>query len=150
MKFLRLLVILVCCIAFGTAVAYFAIPEKRNVIVPTTSAVQTSAVKVSKTVDLSGKWESQKSTVGSKAVVEIRNNTVLVQFYMNDGYTTIWYGTFDVLQPGQKTMVSKAIKDDGHFALSQDDTKEFLYQNDGLIFSFKIMGTRTTMELKRV
>lgn len=108
------------------------------------------AVKVSMPVDLSGNWQSVESRAGTKFVAEIKDNRVFVQMYAADGYTGLWYGTFDILQPGNNLMVSKAIEDDDHFVLSIAETKDFLYQNGSLIFNFSVMGTTTAIEMKRV
>lgn len=112
---------------------------------------QTDAVKVSMPVDLAGKWESEVSRVtGSKMVASVKNNTIHVEIYANEGYTGLWYGTFDILQPGEKTITSKAIDDPNHLVLSSSETKDFLYQGQSLVFDYSVMGTRTTVEMRRV
>jgi hypothetical protein len=147
-KIATLVIIMVAAILFGTTVAYLAFPPEKNVAPGSTT--QTEAVKISKPIDLAGKWESAESKIGTKMVAEVKNNTIHIQMYVSDGYTGLWYGTFDILQPGQNTVVSKFIDDPDHFVLSSAETKDFLYQKGSLIFSYTVMGTMTTIELKRV
>ena len=123
------------------------LPEDATISSITT---QTSAVKVQMPVDLSGEWVSTESKSGTKFYGHVKNNTMHVEMYANDGYTGLWYGTFDILQVGQSTLVSKAIDDPNHFVLSSAKTKDFLYQKGSLVFEFTVMGTRTTIEMKRV
>lgn len=112
---------------------------------------QQEAVKIiEKPVDPSGKWESATSKAGTKMVAEVKNNTIHVEMYAADGYTGLWYGTLDFFQPGQNGQTSKAIDDPDHFVLSSAETKEFIYQDDTLVFDFSVMGTRTTVAMKRV
>lgn len=121
-------------------------PAQNNVNVPAVKIVQPP-----KPIDLTGEWTSGESTAGTKFLAHIKNNTVLVEMSATDGFSNLWYGTFDILQPGEKKMVSKAILDDNVFVLSNAETKDFRYQDDGsLQFDFSVMGTRTTITLKRV
>lgn len=148
-KLMRLLAFFALCAVAVTALMYAITPEKRTNDTPPAPTTP-GLVKIVKPIDLSGKWESVESKAGTKFVTEIKNNTVHIQMYANDGYTGLWYGTFDILQPGANTMVSKYIDDPDHFVLSSAETKEFLYQGDSLIFDFSMMGTVTTIEMKRV
>jgi hypothetical protein len=93
---------------------------------------------------------STESKAGTKFLGHIKDNRIHVEMYAAEGYTGLWYGTFDILQPGVTTMVSSAIQDENHFVLSTAETKDFLYQKGSLIFEFAVMGTRTTIEMKRV
>ncbi len=108
------------------------------------------AVKIVKAIDLSGKWESTVSKTGATFSAEIKDNTVLVEMSANDGFSGLWYGTFDILQPGQNLITSKFIDDPEHFVLSSAKTKDFIYDKESLVFDFSVMGTRTTVEMKRV
>lgn len=115
------------------------------------SVQKSEAVKVKMPIDLTGEWQSVESKTGSKFLGHVKDNTVFIQIYANDGYTGLWYGTIDILQPGENVVVSKFIEDNqNHFALSTAKTKNFLYQNGSLIFDYTVMGTRTTVEMKRV
>lgn len=146
-KLISVAAFLALIVAVVTAVMLFTMPSQKNA---GTEPTKTEAVKVSMPIDLAGKWESKTSKAGTKMVAEIKNNMIFVEMYANDGFTGLWYGTFDILQPGQNTVNSKAVNDVDHFALSSADTKEFLYQGGSLVFDYSVMGTRTTVELKRV
>lgn len=147
-KLLSVILLLAALAIVFTGFMFFTAPGVHKTA---TEPTKTDAVKVSMPIDLAGKWESTTSKAGTKMVAEVKDNTVFVQMYANDGYTGLWYGTFDILQPGQNVMNSKAIEDDqNHFVLSTAETKEFLYQKGSLIFDFSVMGTRTTVEMKRV
>lgn len=147
-KIAILVVATVVAILFGTTVAYLAFPPDNTKTPP--APTSPGLVKIVKPIDLAGKWESGESKIGTKMVAEVKNNTIHVQMYVNDGYTGLWYGTFDILQPGQNTISSKFIDDPDHFVLSSAETKDFLYQQGSLIFDYSVMGTVTTIELKRV
>jgi len=134
-------------VVLGTAVSLIAIPVQKNS--SSSEPTKTNAVQISMPTDLGGKWESETSDTGSKMVAKVENGTIFVEMYVNNGYTGLWYGTFDILQPGDNVMVSKFIDDPSHFALSSAKTKEFLYQKGSLVFDFSVMGTRRTVELKR-
>lgn len=108
-----------------------------------------TAVKVQTAIDCTGKWQSETSKLGTKMIAEVKNNTIFVQMYSNNSYTGLWYGTFDILQPGKVETVSKAIQDPEHLVFSTAETKSFLYQGGSLIFDYSIMGVRTTVEMKR-
>jgi hypothetical protein len=107
------------------------------------------AVKIVGPLDLSGEWISAESSAGTKFLGHVKNNTILVEMSAGDGLSNLWYGTFDILQPGKNVVVSSAIEGDV-FYLSSAKTKDFLYQNGSLVFDFSVMGTRTTIEMKRV
>jgi len=145
-KLINFAAFLVAFVAVFVTIMYLTAPTQT-----TQEPVQkTEAVKIVKPIDLAGKWESVESKAGTKFVGEVKDNRVYIQMYVSDGYTGLWYGSFDILQPGQNTINSKAIEDDDHFVLSSSETKEFLYQKGSLIFSFSVMGTTTTIEMKRV
>lgn len=146
-KILFLLAGLTALALVFTTVMYVSMPEQTT----NTQPIKTDAVKVSMPIDLAGKWESTTSKAGTKMVGEVKDGKIFVQMYANDGYTGLWYGTFDILQPGQNTVVSKFIEDNqDHFALSTAETKEFLYQKGSLIFDYSVMGSSFTIEMKRV
>lgn len=109
---------------------------------------QTQAVKMSVPVDLTGEWRSVEGSKG-KMIATIKDNTIHVEMVDTQSFIGLWYGTFDILQSGQKEMISKAIDDPKHFVLSSAKTKAFLYQNDSLVFDYSVMGVRTTVEMKR-
>lgn len=146
-KLLSVVAFLTIAAVVFTAFMYFTAPTSQKTQQP---VQQTQAVKISKPIDLSGKWESTTSKAGTKFVAEIKDNRVHVQMYANDGYTGLWYGTFDILPAGQNVIVSKAIEDDDHFVLSSAETKDFLYQKGSLVFDFAVMGVVTTIEMKHV
>lgn len=110
----------------------------------------TTTINTPTAVDLSGRWESNTSTSGTKMVGQIKNGTIHVEMYADQAYTGLWYGTFDILQPGEKTLTSKYIDDPQHFVLSNAETKDFIYDSGALKFDFSVMGTRTTVEMRRV
>lgn len=112
------------------------------------STTITSAVKLSMPIDLSGKW---RSVEGTKVpfIAEIKDGKIHLDMLQNKSVMAFWYGTFDILQPGEKVVSSKAIKDENVFVLSSSDTKDFLYQGDSLVFDYTIVGIRTTVEMKR-
>lgn len=145
-KLLRVAVFVFMLALAFVATMYFLTPEN-SAQGPVQKA---DAVKVSMPIDLSGKWESAVSKAGTKFVGDIKENKIFIEMYANDGYTGLWYGTFDILQPGTNSMVSSAIQDEDHFVLSTAETKEFIYQKGSLVFEFSVMGTRTTIEMKRV
>lgn len=146
-KILFLLAGLTALALVFTTVMYVSMPEQTT----NTQPIKTDAVKVSMPIDLAGKWESTTSKAGTKMIGEVKDGKIFVQMYANDGYTGLWYGTFDILQPGQNTVVSKFIEDNqDHFALSTAETKEFLYQKGSLIFDYSVMGSSFTIEMKRV
>jgi hypothetical protein len=148
MKFVRLLVILTLCGVLATAIMFLQDQPNKTTPSPTPPAV--GAVKIVQPINLAGEWQSVESRAGTKFVGHIKNNTIQIEMSATDGFATLWYGTFDVLQPGEKVMVSKAIDDPQYFALSSAETKDFLYQDISLVFDFAVMGTRTTIEMKRV
>lgn len=147
-KLINVGMFLAACAVVFSLFMFLTMPGQKN---SGTEPTKTQAVKISMPVDLAGKWESTTSKTGTKMVAEVKDNTIFVEMYVNDGYTGLWYGTFDILQPGQNTIVSKFIQDNqNHRALSTAETKEFLYQGQSLIFDYSVMGTRTTVEMKRV
>lgn len=143
------LIIILAAIALGFGLpALFSTSESAQTHVEyPPSAAQTTNPPAP--IDLSGEWVSTESTAGTKFFGHIKNNTILVEMSASDGFSNLWYGTFDFLQPGDKVMVSSAIEGDVFF-LSSAETKNFLYQDGNLIFDFSVMGTRTTIEMKRV
>lgn len=114
------------------------------------SVTATTTINTPVAVDLSGRWESNTSTAGTKMVGQVENGTIHVEMYADQAYTGLWYGTFDILQPGEKTLTSKYIDDPAHFVLSNAETKDFTYDSGALKFDFSVMGTRTTVEMRRV
>lgn len=114
------------------------------------SVAATTVINTPTAVDLSGRWESNASKAGTKMVGQIKNGTIHVEMYADEAYTGLWYGTFDILQPGEKTLTSKYIDDPAHFVLSSAETKDFTYDSGSLKFDFSVMGTRTTVEMRRV
>jgi hypothetical protein len=144
-KSLWILLVVAAAALFGS-MTMAILPPAPKITAPPTS---TPAVAVG-TIDLSGKWESAESKAGTKMIAEIKNNTIHVEMKVADGFTGLWYGTFDTLQPGQNVMTSKAIHNSNYLVVSSAQTKDFLYQKESLIFDFSVMGTRTTVEMKRV
>lgn len=142
--------ILLAGIAVVSGLLWVFLPDKpvqSHTVHPPSVAVTTETPK---SIDLSGEWVSVENKAGTKFVGHIKNNTVHIEMVADNAYTGLWYGTFDILQPGAKKMVSSAIEDEEHFVLSSAETKDFLYQNGSLVFDFSVMGTRTTIEMKRV
>ena len=114
------------------------------------SVAVTTVINTPTAIDLTGRWESNVSKSGTKMIVHIKNGTVHVEMYADEAYTGLWYGTFDILRPGEKTLTSKYIDDPQHFVLSSAETKDFTYDSGALKFDFSVMGTRTTVEMRRV
>jgi hypothetical protein len=114
------------------------------------SVATTTVINTPTAIDLTGRWESNVSKSGTKMIGHIKNGTVHVEMYADEAYTGLWYGTFDILQPGEKTLTSKYIDDPQHFVLSSAETKDFTYDSGALKFDFSVMGTRTTVEMRRV
>lgn len=144
-KIAFLVALVVLCILGGTAVTYLVFPpqESQNPV------TMTSAVKVTMPIDLSGKWESVEGKTGSKFIANIENNTIHVEMTVSDGFSGLWYGTFDILQPGENSISSKALNDPNKFVLSSLETKDFLYRDGSLFFNLSVMGTTSAVELKR-
>lgn len=151
----RLWIIISCVIVACVASVMFALTfvsveptQTYNEYPPSVAA--TTVINTPTAVDLSGRWESNASKAGTKMVGQIKNGTIHVEMYADEAYTGLWYGTFDILQPGEKTLTSKYIDDPAHFVLSSAETKDFTYDSGALKFDFSVMGTRTTVEMRRV
>lgn len=149
-KLINVLAILALAAAAGVGgVYYVSQPEQKMRSLDVTQTVNvTASSEAPKATDLSGKWQSEEKA-GSKFVGTVKDGKIHIEMVVAEGYTGLWYGTFDYLQPGQKKIMSKAIEDESHFVLSNAKEKEFLYQGKSLIFNFEVMGTRTAIEMKR-
>lgn len=146
-KLFRVLAILSLIAVGGTAIGYFGAQPDHPAQAPASTA---GVVQIVKPIDLSGEWQSVESHAGTKFLGHIKNNTVHIEMVANGGYSGLWYGTFDILQPGENEMLSSAIEDENYFVLSSAETKNFIYQDGSLVFDFSVMGVRTTIEMKRV
>lgn len=147
MKILRIaMYAVVAALIFSLFYHFAALPE-RPMQDPASSTV--GAVKIVKPVDCTGEWASEEKN-GSRFVAHVKNGVIHVEMQVAGGFTGLWYGTFDIFQPGQSGLISKALNDPKYLVLSSADTKEFVYQDGSLAFDFSVAGTRTTVELKRV
>jgi hypothetical protein len=106
--------------------------------------------------DLTGTWKQINSaSEDSYQEAEISNNAVTINWVTDNGDTKsiYWIGTFtapaDAKTPYKWTSTRDKAATEGALLASQDDTKEFTFQDDTISYSASALGTTTTIKLKR-
>lgn len=104
------------------------------------------AGEMSKPGDLSGDWTT-KPDARLKFVAEIQAGTILIHMVNQNDTLAYYYGSFTTAD-AHNVFHSKKI-DDGKLVWSNAVAKDFLWQNNSLIFKYEALGVTSAIELVR-
>lgn len=130
--------------AVMSSVMYIATLPDREMRPVTVSTSTPSLVKVQIPVDLTGNWIFTKGEI--KFAAEVQQGMILIKLIDKDGSLDYYYGSLE------NPMTNGAIlstKDKSRISWSQGDTKEFIYQDESLTFTYGAMGVTASIKLKR-
>jgi hypothetical protein len=112
--------------------------------------------EVAKAPDLTGTWKQNNSaSADSYQAAEITGDVITINWVSNGGDTKsiYWVGTFtaptDAKTPYKWTSTRDEAATEAAILASQDDTKEFTFQDDTVSYSASALGTTTTVKLKK-
>lgn len=115
--------------------------EMRPVTVSTSTP---SVVKVQVPVDLTGNWVYTKGEI--KFTADVQQGMILVKLFDKTGSLDYYYGSLENPKTNGEIV---STKDKSRISWSQGDTKQFIYQDESLVFTFGGVGVTATIELKR-
>lgn len=110
--------------------------------------------KPSGTTDLTGTYQSENND-GSYQEAVITAGTIEINWVSDNGATksVYWIGTYTAPSEPITEYAWTSTRDkeatDTALMASTDDTKAFAYKNDVLSYQVSMMGTTTTLELKK-
>lgn len=113
---------------------------------PVVTTTVAEGVKARIPIDLTGEWKSTDEAK-PKIVARITANTIEMDFVDDSVLVSYWRGSFEVPKSGQSGITSKATN--AEFSLSTAPTKDFVIQDDKLIFQLSAMGVTKIVEMKR-
>ena len=103
--------------------------------------------------DLTGTWQS-KNNDGSYQEAIITDSSIEINWVTDGTESIYWVGTYTAptgaVDEYSWTSERDKEKTDTALLASTDDTKEFTYKDDTIRYDASIMGTTTTVELKKV
>lgn len=101
---------------------------------------------VSLNVDLTGDWTT-KPDARVKFVAEVQSSTILIHMISKGDTIAYYYGTFE--NPKTSNVIASTMINDGKMVWSTAATKQFIYQDESVIFDFEIAGVKSAIELVR-
>jgi hypothetical protein len=120
------------------------------------SATAEPTKEAPKPADLTGTWKQTNSAAAdSYQEAEIAGDVITINWVTDNGDTKsiYWVGTFtaptDASTPYNWTSTRDKAATDSAMLASQDDTKEFTFQDDTISYSASALGTTTTIKLKK-
>jgi hypothetical protein len=109
-----------------------------------------------KPADLTGTWKQTNSAAAdSYQEAEISGNVITINWVADNGDTKsiYWIGTFtaptDATTPYKWTSTRDKAATESAMLASQDDTKDFTFQDDTVSYTASALGTTTTIKLKK-
>lgn len=103
-----------------------------------------------------GEWKQTNGTEDSYQYATINSNVIEI-YWITDGTDTkslYWYGSFELPKtsnlPYTCVSVNDHTKTQSSLLVSDDDTKEFMYDNGELTYSASMLGTTKTIRMKKV
>ncbi|RDV43362.1 hypothetical protein DOE76_17870 [Leifsonia sp. ku-ls] len=125
-----------------------------------TGSKDSSATEPTKQVpqapDLTGTWkQTNSSAADSYQEAEISGDVISINWVADNGDTKsiYWVGSFtapaDATTPYKWTSTRDQEATASAMLASQDDTKEFTFQDDTISYSASALGTTTTIKLKK-
>jgi hypothetical protein len=128
---------------------------------PATSDSKSSAAaqptkEPAKPADLTGTWKQTDSAAAdSYQEAEISGGVITINWVADNGNTKsiYWVGSFtaptDATAPYKWTSTRDQAATESAMLASQDNTKEFTFQDDTISYSASALGTTTTIKLKK-
>lgn len=99
-------------------------------------------------VQLEGDWYMKEDSIAFAAKVE--GESIKIEMITGDGTSaTYWHGTFKTAESPNSTIVSDKTEAREEIVLSQDATKDFVVNADGITFKFSALGFSKMVTLKR-
>jgi hypothetical protein len=98
-------------------------------------------------IDLEGKWVAKEN--GRQFAATVQDGTISINLENDSVSMLYWTGTFDTANTSGAIILSDKIEV-SLAVLSQADSKEFVFENDKLSFTFEAIGMKTTVVMNRV
>lgn len=123
---------------------------------PANASSPNTVEKTSRVPELTGQWkQSNAASEESFQQATITADTITIDWVSDGGDTTsiYWVGTFEPpTQAGENhtwTSQRDAAATDSALLASTDATKEFSYEGDSISYKVSMLGTTTTVKLKK-
>ncbi|MEY9850630.1 hypothetical protein ABH923_000308 [Leifsonia sp. EB41] len=120
------------------------------------SAAAKPTKEAAKPADLSGIWKQTNSAAAnSYQEAEISGDVITINWVGDNGDTKsiYWVGSFaaptDAATPYTWTSTRDQAATESAMLASQDDTKQFTFQDDTISYSASALGTTTTIKLQK-